>query len=786
MRNSLGRLTLRGARAVVASSTPRAAHVNTRTIYATRHLCSTTVLSAEAKRKSEADADNKDADVTATALPGAMPVAEPAVHVLTTDSEIPAADSALPLTAAQTTGALDSEAQESEVGEEPEESDSASSLAVRTPEEMLEYLRRLLSRNATRSALYHFGALFQIKGVPSIDEEVMRLMLPVMGRNSWSITAAETIDLAIERGYSLGNGLMNCGLHAMARAGMTKEVETAIEKMWNLSSECHPNATSYNYLIGAHIYAGSVDNAFEVLNSMKIHLIYPTFATYHALITGCLRRRDPRRAFQTLMAVEKQRFDISAMTVAQVMVSSAGNDDYDHVDQLLTKFEECLPRYGNELHRIAEFRGLYQMKDRNRTSKSDRSAMRGDPKPEIGAISEVLHCAFRGGRVDIASRAWNLMEEHYPELDIPLPFYYCLIGAYAGAGDFAQAIDIVGSMREMGLKPSMKDLEMALIRPLAYNVSIIDEQFYRLCDRKDGKDPDSHSAGPSADDAKQDDDNQKASLDDISTVTFDEQDTAESKVQSSSDAVAQEEEQSSQEGTDARESPTSPARSSLAEAVLSSASSLSSGSIPGRFRPSTVGIEEINCIIGACSASHDLDRAFQTFDEVETRFGLERNIDTYNTLLEGCVQTRRLSGGMRVLQEIENVGLPVSGFTLHLAARLLLRSGQSDEVFRLLKKAHAQKNPVLLQTYQMVLKHFTRGDLLEEAVHLKEQGEAEGHEFKALTGRFDLGTVKRLETASTRGNDAHVSSEHSESSVQDGVENEETFSTEASEETKRE
>ncbi|CDF36910.1 unnamed protein product [Chondrus crispus] len=681
--------------------------------------------------------------------------------------------------------------QKEEHGEHAPESGAPSLAWVKTPPEMLKQMKDLLARNATRSALYHYGASFKTDGVPSLDAEVMRVMLPVLGRNSWSATSADTIDLAIERGYSLGVGLMNCGLHAMARAGMTREIEEALARMWNMPPESRPNATSYNYLIGAHIYAGNVDSAFEVLNDMKKHLIYPTFATYHALITGCLRRRDPRRAFQTLMAVEKQRFDISAMTVAQVLVASAGNDDYDHVDQLLIKFEESLPRYGNELHRIAEFRGLYQMKDAGRTSKSDRSALRGEPKPEIGAISEVLHCAFRGGRVDIASRAWILLEEHYPEFEIPLPFYYCLIGAYAGAGDFSQAIDIVGAMREKGMKPSMRDLEMALVRPLAYNVSIIDEQFYRLCDRKEGKETDSHSSKPAAAEAaaeaEQEVDEESAALDDTSTVTLDEQDrTATDGTEFTEDSGQQEDPVTSQEGSEvAMPSPESPSVS-LADAILSTSGLQSATSISAQFSPSTVGIEEINCIIGACSASLDLDRAFQTFDEVETRFGLERNIDTYNALLEGCVQTRRLSGGMRVLQEIESVGLSVAGHTLHLATRLMLRAGQSEDVLKLLTKAHSQGDSILLQTYQMVLRHLVRGNFMNEAVQLQQQGEEAGFEFQTLTGRFDLGTVRRLQDANGSGQDTHSIDDHHAGPAQEGPGDEEALTDEAEEETSRE
>lgn len=742
MRPSIGRLTLRGARAVASTSTRKQSLQLSH--HLPRDLCTSSAVSPDPTRKPEPEAEIKDDRLSMTEVVKN----EPSIQVLT---EEPTAASivAEPLATDRNILSEDADPLGATKGENAEGT-------------LSKQLGALLRKNAVRSALWEYSRALKEEGAPAIDAPALKLMLPVMGRNSWGTTAEESLELVFQRGLQLTSGVLNCGLHAMSRMGKGEEIERFIERMWSMNPPSHPNATSYNYLIGAHVYRGSVDDAFNVLNEMRKHLIYPTFATYHALITGCLRRRDPRRAYQTLIAVEKQRFDVSAMTVAQVMVASASNDDYDHVLHLLAKFEECLPRYSGELHRIAENRALYRLNATERTTKEDREVLRGDPKPEIGALSAVLHCAFRGGRVDLASRAWQLLEEHYPDYEPPAALWYCMIGAYAGAGEFALAIDFVGNMRERGLKPSMKDLDMALVRPMAYDVSVIDEQFFRLCDRAEGKGENGKQSTAVADDDQMDQPNEDASASELGSGTdaeFVNGDPAVGDLSHDSPAEVEEEfendvnssEQTSGEADENTQESTSASTGltsrSLAEAVLNSGTESYNGLKLMQQKPSSVGIEELNCIIAACSAAQDLDRAFQTYDEVETRFKLERNIDTLNALLEGCVQTRRLSGGQRVLEEIERLGLQVSGRTLHLACRLMLRSGKARDVELALTKAYENGSAISTQTYQMALRHFCRAGDFDTAVRLFKQGLESGYSMNAMTGRFDMNMTKKLRGA---------------------------------------
>lgn len=762
MRSSIGRITLRGAKRLAGTTGPsRPTAYAPRSNAFPRALCSPSVISTESTRKPDEIDPKEPEHVAAVEVIPDQP--EPAVEVMTEDVSILTVETAVP-------AALEAEPELASAASE--EAPANVTRSHTDPDALFDTLRGLIGRNAVRSALWNYGNALQVPGAPALNEPLVKFILPILGRNSWSRSAKSTLEVAIERGYHIGTGSFNCGLHAICKSGDAEAIGNILESMWAMPTESHPNATSYNYLIAAHIYAGHVDEAFNVLSEMKKHLLYPTFATYHALITGCLRRRDPRRAYQTLLAVEKQRFDISAMTIAQVLVASANNDDYDSVLHLLTKFDDSLPRYAAELHRIAEFRSLYRLNTEQRSTKEERDRLRGDPRPELGAISAVLHCAFRGGRADVASRAWMLLQEHYPDFEIPASFWYCLIGAHAGAGEFSKAMDMVGSMREKGLKPSMKDLDLALIRPLAYDVAAIDEQFYRLCDRSAGKDVSSTASKEEGTDPAKELDNGEGNVaeaavgGDLSEQTEDQpnnidndageelpadmENSAGEELQTDIENAADRNIDEEQSATLSRENdPESVEGSvqniSLGEAIMKDDAKSWDG-FALQFKPETVGIDELNCIIAACSTSLDLDRAFQTFDEVESRFKLERNIDTYNSVLEGCVQTRRLSGGLRVLKEIEAVGLPMRGPTIHLASRLLLRSGRVDEVELMLQKAQERGEHVQLQTFQMVLKQFVRQDENSAGAVLK-LGEQAGFDFRSLTGRFDFEGVKKIHMA---------------------------------------
>lgn len=716
---------------------------------------------------------------------GFKPAAEPA-DPLVSDPTV----SAAALSLSETLRSRSSENDESNHNESPslsdtlshgtDESDGHSSLHDQShsshpgppdsAHELLKDLRGFLRRNAVRSALYHYISALKMTNAPAIDEAVLKIVLPVLGRYGWAPTALDSINLALSREYNIEVGFYNCALHAMARSGDYDTILNIIDKMWALPLTSRPNATSYNYLIGSYMYRGAVDRGFEVLEDMKKHMIYPTFATYHALITGCLRSNDPRRAFTTLTAVERQRFDIGAMTITQVLVACADSDLAEESMQLLPRLEEALPRYGLELNRIAERRNAYRMSSDARTTPDERAVVRGSPKLELGAISSILHSGFRLARADLAISGWSLLRKYYPDMAPSPTLWYCLIGALASSGDFEKAFQALGKMRESGIPTRMRDLESSLVRPLSSDVTKIDEQYFRLCDIAKGLKAGSSAAGSGNGTVAEEGQGAKAA--------FDAEATSEEKVETEMDIEAQVEAQvtaglnvesetndhgiadiSTEMSAEETRAWEQVGRGEVVENtdvienlslrdVLAEKDALKAMNAEWTdMSPKGVGIDEVNCIIAACSLAGDLDRAFQTYDEVESTFGLTKNTDTYNALLEGCIQVKHVRGGMRIMSEIEKVGLKITGETVLLMVRLLSRGARAPESVPLLRKVKAEGGDIPLQAYLLLIRYFSRGDSLKQAVEVYNMGIEEGHSPRVLKGRIDYEGVKKLEAA---------------------------------------
>lgn len=609
-------------------------------------------------------------------------------------------------------------------------------------------LRALLKRNSVRSALFHFTGAMKVPGAPSVDESVLKIMLPILGRHGWAPAALDAVNLSLDREYNLSSGFYNCALHALARSGAHDTMQSIIQRMWTLPLESRPNATSYNYLIGSYMYRGTTDQAFDVLHEMKKHMIYPTFATYHALITGCLRSNDPRRAYSTLTAVERQRFDVGAMTIAQVLVSCAENDLVDETVHLFPRLEEALPLYSQEVHRIAERRNAYRMQFKERTTAEERAAVRGVSKLEIGALSTLLHSAFRNCRADLAIATWSSLCKNYPNFVVPPSLWYCLIGALAGSSHFDKAFDALGMMRESGQVPRLRDLESALIKPLSLDVSTIDEQYFRLCDKMT-------RVGP---------------VDILGPANLN---GSHSPTEVSSEAASVETSETFNGDGGEPLSSGAPSEESLRDVLDGKDIWLGLSPEVGSMQPKSIGIEELNCIIAACSAAGDLHRAFQTYDEVEKTFGLKRNVDTFNALLEGCIQVKHVRGGLRILSEMEKMGHMLTGDTVHLVVRLFTRGGRSAECVDLLKRVRSEGGEIPLQSYLLLIRYYVRGNAIDKAVELYQMGKEDGYSDRLLRGRLDPDGARNLQAALGENDESNTQSGSDEG---DDAENSEEIS----------
>lgn len=645
-----------------------------------------------------------------------------------------------------------------------------------TEGELLEELNRLVNETSGRPAMWLFRNALEQEGAPLVGHGSVRLMMPIMARNGWFLTLLQAMSVAKEKGFDLDTPLYNCALFALTRAGDVQTMTKTIDEMF-ASTNAKPNATSYNLLIAAHFFKGSVDDAFGVLQLMKAHTIYPTIATYQTLVSGCLRRRDNARAYHTLMAIEQQSMEVSAMTVAQVLVAAANDDNYEHMQNLLVKFENALPAYALDIDRISARRSMYGGQP-SRTTAHYRESVRGEPRLELGAINAILLSAYRGARADIALRAWSLMSESYPDYQKPAHMWYCLIGALAGCGRFTDAFHALGHMRTTGIKPAIIDLYASLIRPLSADVAKIDEQYYLLVDRLEkGKGAVSanginETAASSADerstaestsqsgdlvseevDLQQDqagplDSEQEATdvaleediakelgsnADDVTgDVTMDVDGT-----NAASDAVAAD--SFADDSTTVRKDGTVSNADGSVQATSADLLGLSASiELPWRVEElPPVSIDEMNCIISACSITGDLDRAFQTYDEACGRLGLERNEDTFNALLEGCVQTRHLRGGLRIIEEMEKANMFNGAESIHLACRLMLRARKVNDALKLLGDARERGVKVGIRTYQMLARQLARNGLLSEADEVVAMAAVQGFRETAVMPRGD-------------------------------------------------
>lgn len=631
-----------------------------------------------------------------------------------------------------------------------------------TADELVARLEELV-KTSTLNAMLLFRAVLEEKKSPLLTKESIHIMLPVMARNAWFQTVKDTLHVADENGIMLNTLLYNCALFAMTRTGDLKGMHETLERMKSSdSNSTRPNATSYNLLIAAHFYQGSIDEAFAVLQQMKTANIYPTIATYQTLVSGCLRRRDYRRAYQTLVAIEQQGMNVSAMTVAQVLYFAAHDDSYDQIMRLLSKLDNLMPLYSGDIDRISAKRSSYSQKI-FRTSEHYRESERGAPRLEIATINAIMHSAFRGGRPDVAVRAWRVLTESYPDFQPTADHWYSMIGALAHAGNFAAAFDAVGHMREAGYTPRVQDLMNMLIRPLSADVDKVDEMYFHLVERLEGRDsvPETLSPETFEDGAIENPDavveseqvtqdfvaenetelhaaetTDSAELSDVTTedtgVTTENSDvTTENSAELSEEADAG----AAQVDNDAD-------HVSLSKEIgiedLDAELQMGTYTVPwADKRRAEVTITELNCVIRACALAGDLDRAFQTYDEACGRLGLTRNEDTLNALLEGCVQTRHVRGGVRIVEEARRDGTLMTLETLHLATRLYLRAGRGDDAFALLREASDEGIGITARTWQMLARHLARAGAFDDSAECVQLATKQGYRENAVRPRGD-------------------------------------------------
>lgn len=624
-------------------------------------------------------------------------------------------------------GAIEGEAATRDCGADAEHQARRSRLHQRfvpgdltTAEDVLFSIHKL-EKKAPRRAAEAFRFVLEKDDPALISKDVFWTAMPILARISWGDTIQEALVFAKKHELDIPTNVFNCALSGLMRNGKTAAVRETIEHMWTMPSRAHPDATSYNQLIGAYFYKGEIDDAYEVLNEMKNKMLYPSWATYHALIAGCIRRQAPRRAFETLLAVEQQRFKMSAMTIGQLLVMAAEADDVAAVMQLIPRFEAALPRYANELDNMANRRYAYRLKA------SDGSDLpgpvgpetRGAPSLEMSGILTLLHAAYRASHPELAETALKMFDRWYPDSAIPSSAWYCLMGAYANSKNFSAAFDVLSRMRRRGEEPRLRGLHEALVKSLAADINVVDEQYYRLVD----------FVRPAEGEAR------RAALTVEESVTAGEADVPQAEPGSESVAASDEVSEASEE---------SPGETS-AEAL--SVKDADGASVPVEGKASFVGVTELpeertveiaefNAIIAACSSVGDLDRAFHTYDEAQ-RLGLTRNTDTFNALIAGCITDGHFVGGIRVAEEMKECGVPFESDTINLLVRLCVRCGKFVEAQRWLSYGREIDVPVTSPALQTLARKLMQLGRLADLRSVLAIGEQAGVSSTAVLARIE-------------------------------------------------
>lgn len=167
-----------------------------------------------------------------------------------------------------------------------------------------------------------------------------------------------------------------------------------------------------------------------------------------------------------------------------------------------------------------------------------------------------------------------------------------------------------------------------------------------------------------------------------------------------------------------------------------------------------VPLEAMNLIIEACAQLSDLDRAFATWQELES-FGLQPNVGTFNALLHTCVRTREIGSGRRLLQRMLDAGVERDAESYFLEVGLLMRSPRdAPGCFNVLEACKAAGLVPMAKMYVTLINYCLRDPLgrkVQQAQDLLAEMEACGYPVSpALRSRVESGE-NPARTAAPRG-----------------------------------
>lgn len=526
--------------------------------------------------------------------------------------------------------------------------------------------------------------------------EIYNLVIPVMARLKFLTDVKRSLGAAHENGIKLFTDHYNAILYAYMKKGYVNDIRDLIDFMWSAGEEQRPDAYSYNKLIGALFYRRNVQDAFTVLEEMKEKGIVPALSTYLTLIFGCVKASEARRAYEVFQTLEKSGAEIPAASIAHLLVACAQDRDIEAVSDLLDKFENAFPRYRTTVEKLIERESSnYASKSFYATSDFNTPWEESRLRLEMSAFDPVLQTAYDASNDAVANRAWKLLQEAYSSEEIPVRLWYKAVGANGRAGNFDQAFQLISEYEETyGSRMKLNELMESVVEPLAKNLGEVDKLYYGFRDSME-----SGTALQSSDE--------------------------------SSNAAAEASSLDSQENDEDGLDKPSP---EVNEVAVTNPSA-----VEERVNKTPkASLTALNCLVAACARAKDVDRTFQTFDDIVNVFGITRDTDSYNALLFALLGRSHESSVQKVVDDMENSNVELDEETIRLIIQSKITIGRSLQGIGWVRYAQDHKIPVSIRAYQNLLASFVKfpevpTQRIEEVLTL---GLQEGHLLTAMLSKL--------------------------------------------------
>merc|ERR1719456_333629 len=129
---------------------------------------------------------------------------------------------------------------------------------------------------------------------------------------------------------------------------------------------------------------------------------------------------------------------------------------------------------------------------------------------------------------------------------------------------------------------------------------------------------------------------------------------------------------------------------------------------------------------GFCLAG-DVDRAFQTFEEMKSDGKFAPEEIMYNSLLDGCAKLHRVDDAHRLLEEMQADGVNPSNYTLSILVKLFGRTRRLNQAFEIVEQITA-KNGLRpnLQVYTCLMQACIQNRQIERALTLHDKMVSDG------------------------------------------------------------